>query len=193
MALIKGPARAGPLERFLGSRCVSAAAPTQLLKSLVSSPCPAARLFIPSRTRPSREPHRSLAVVPSIRIEGTTARLRRDSGGATEGSAGGRGLYSTHSIGKSQEPVFLSKRLRLKHLTRRAMFVSFPGCFHLAGEASRPLFSRISPVLRRPCLPSARSVLREAGGGWTYFAVELIPRPSTDVRGRKFDVCLISA
>ena len=37
-------------------------------------------LFLQSCTRPPREPHRSLAVVPSIRIEGTTARLRGDFG-----------------------------------------------------------------------------------------------------------------
>jgi hypothetical protein len=46
-------AKAGALERFLGSRRVSAAAPTRLLKSRVFSSCPAARLFLPSRTRPS--------------------------------------------------------------------------------------------------------------------------------------------
>jgi hypothetical protein len=36
----------------------------------------------------SPEHHRSLAVVPSIRIEGTTARLRRDYGGAGARQAG---------------------------------------------------------------------------------------------------------
>ena len=54
----------------MGSRCVSAAAPAKLLRSRVFPPGPAARLFLPSRARPSREPHRSLAVVPSIRNRG---------------------------------------------------------------------------------------------------------------------------
>ena len=54
------------LERLLGSRCVSAAAPTKLLKGRMCSPCPDARLVLPSRTGPSREPRRTLAVAPLI-------------------------------------------------------------------------------------------------------------------------------
>jgi hypothetical protein len=45
--------------------------------------------------RAAPETRRRLAVVPSIRIEGTTARLRRGSGGAMEASAGDRGGYFT--------------------------------------------------------------------------------------------------
>ena len=45
------------------------------------SPCPAARLFLQSRTRPSREPHRSLAVVPLIAIrDKLVPRLRWEQG-----------------------------------------------------------------------------------------------------------------
>jgi len=60
------PAKAVALEPFLGSRRVAAAVLSKLLKSQVFCPCPAARLFLQSHTRPSREPHRSLAVVPPL-------------------------------------------------------------------------------------------------------------------------------
>jgi glutamate dehydrogenase/leucine dehydrogenase len=48
------------------SKRVSGAAPTKPLRSRVYSPCPMARLILPSCTRTSREPHRSLAVVPPL-------------------------------------------------------------------------------------------------------------------------------
>ena len=40
-------------------------------------------LFLPFRTQPSREPHRSLAVAPLIAIRGATARLRWGYGGVS--------------------------------------------------------------------------------------------------------------
>src|ERR1035441_2331587 len=44
---------------------------------------PSGPLLLHRCTRPSRGPPRSLAVVPSIRIEGTTARLRGGYGGVS--------------------------------------------------------------------------------------------------------------
>ena len=87
MAPDKSPAKAGVLERFWGSRCVSAAVPTKPLRNRGFSPGPGARLFLPSRTRPSRGHHRSLTVAPLIpdqRYYGETpAGLRRSYGGVS--------------------------------------------------------------------------------------------------------------
>jgi hypothetical protein len=80
----QGPARPGHSNRLL-IKVRFCVVPTNLPGNRLISPYPAATLFLPSRTRPSREPRRSLAVVPSIQIEGTTARLRRGSGEATVG------------------------------------------------------------------------------------------------------------
>ncbi len=66
--------------------------------------------FLQPCTQPSRGPHRSLTVVPSIRIEGTTVRLRRGFGGMS-GREGREGLYSTHypeNAGTGSRPMLAS-------------------------------------------------------------------------------------
>ena len=68
LALYPSPASRRPIRTQLGTP-----------NSRTSGP-----LFLQPCTRPSRSPRRSLTVVPSIWIEGTTVRLRRGSDGATE-------------------------------------------------------------------------------------------------------------
>src|ERR1035437_9099709 len=62
-------------------------APRRLLRTWLGAPKSRAAgpWFLQPYTRPSRGPHRSLTVVPSIWIEGTTVRLRGGSGGAPVG------------------------------------------------------------------------------------------------------------